>query len=684
MATIGLKIRDSEDGGSTSLADTLAKAFYGDPEGIMKARVMASQLNAHQAYADNLTEKTREDKIAQGYRDAAGPAVGDAAAAAVPAPIVVTDQDALRRLVPPDTSYGPQFPHSDPNEVARVDALRKQERALGPILVNGNPDQVASGVNKNYGGAILSGAAGNPAIVKPDTLRLASTLYTGSAPTTSTVMVSGDNAGVDAKAREDILTERAKPAAAPAHFKDPSGNEVQWDPQSQGWIKAPGTGVAPAEAPTHFKDPAGNELQWDPASQKWIKAPGADAAPAAVPDTFTGPDGKTYAKVLDPTTGKLVAQLVEGAGAAPVKPVQLDEKSFIPNADGTGYVTPKTDRPLITEEVPDPGSEKGRGKIIRDVMALASQPVDPLRPNSITQQQALDYDLAFTTNYGAKTAIEKINGIEHPVRTWADIPAGLKSPAEIYKLAGVPIPQQTPTRGQPAGAPAGTAGQPASPPAGAGPRPLPTPSTLTGGNYDIGPGLSEPEPKTPTASQAAEQRYLVMAKSSNDTLSKITPRTMPSGLDISLARTGGDPGAVNSLIGSLSSQGARDYAQAASAFIEAYARPATGATISPKDYQNFYASMIPIPTDNAHRLKVKAQLREDLIQSYVAGGFPDAASRDAWLADWKAKHDDTGPSGTPPSGGKAPPSSAPQGAPPEWDHLSERGKALWRKQHGAQ
>ena len=215
MATIELNVQDSPIGGSLSLADTLAKGIFGDPEGQMKARNLASQILAHQAYATKLGADTRlvsehltEDQRAEAERLRAGPLIGEAAAAAIPAPIPV---EASRANAPGTTGYGPQPGIVSPDEASRVEKLRARERALGPILARSKPEDIGKAVGVDYGGTILAGATANPAIVNPDSLRLASTLYTGSAPTTSTVMTTGDYAGVDAATRGKILEERAKP-----------------------------------------------------------------------------------------------------------------------------------------------------------------------------------------------------------------------------------------------------------------------------------------------------------------------------------------------------------------------------------------------------------------------------------------------------------------------------------------
>ena len=138
MATIGLNVQESPLGGSLSLADTLAKGIFGDPDGQMKARALASQILAHQAYATKLgadaslvNEHLTEDQRAEAERLRAGPAIGEASAAAVPMPVPV---EASRANAPGTTGYGPQPGIIDPAALRTHDALAARERALGPIL----------------------------------------------------------------------------------------------------------------------------------------------------------------------------------------------------------------------------------------------------------------------------------------------------------------------------------------------------------------------------------------------------------------------------------------------------------------------------------------------------------------------------------------------------------------------
>ena len=187
MATIGLRVQDSPLGGNLSLADTLAKSIFGDPESEMNARVKASQVGAHEAYrskqladAGLVDVKTAEEQARRG-RTAARRAAGRRGCGGRGADAHPGRSLARRRAG--DDGLWPAAGDRQPRRSGSITTRwwRASARS-GRFYVRGNPNQVAEGVDKDYGGAIFAGATTNPAIVNPDSLRLASTLYTGSAP----------------------------------------------------------------------------------------------------------------------------------------------------------------------------------------------------------------------------------------------------------------------------------------------------------------------------------------------------------------------------------------------------------------------------------------------------------------------------------------------------------------------
>src|SRR5262252_6528116 len=95
MASIGLRVVDPSSN-SLSLADTLAKGVFGDPEAVAKAQLMAAQLRAHDAYASKLGAdtnlvniKTHEEQALSDAQDAAARDTNNALVASVPQPVPV-------------------------------------------------------------------------------------------------------------------------------------------------------------------------------------------------------------------------------------------------------------------------------------------------------------------------------------------------------------------------------------------------------------------------------------------------------------------------------------------------------------------------------------------------------------------------------------------------------------------
>ena len=486
MATIGLNVQDSPIGGSLSLADTLAKGIFGDPEGQMKARNLASQILAHQAYATKLGADTRlvsehltEDQRAEAERLRAGPLIGEAAAAAIPAPIPV---EASRANAPGTTGYGPQPGIVSPDEASRVEKLRARERALGPILARSKPEDIGKAVGVDYGGTILAGATANPAIVNPDSLRLASTLYTGSAPTTSTVMTTGDYAGVDAATRGKILEERAKPPPITDYRGQPG--IVRYDAQGNP-IYTPAQGTAPDPIKPNTTEVNGVQVETtiDPTTGKAVSTP-VPGAPVKPPEIKTIESGGVHYQLIPDASGRETAVLIPGQPPTTQKPntfTGANNETLLavpdPTAPGgyravpmAGAPTPlppavavDPSKPLMTRDAgglhpiqgmpqapPEPtgafGGLNTEGGRMDKLVTEVSQGVltDPhFQP---TQQQAFDYSFSYNKLYEQPHLTEvrdaetgKVDMVSVPPTP----PIGVVHPDEVFKRAGLP-PQPRP------------------------------------------------------------------------------------------------------------------------------------------------------------------------------------------------------------------------------------------------
>ena len=683
MANISLKIaQDPDTAGSLSLADTLAKATFGDPEGQMKARALASEVGVRMASRDKLLAdaglvgaKTKTEQDTEAEILNAGPAIGAAGAAAVPMPVPV---EASR---PNDsTGYGPQPGIVSPHDLAVHDALVARERAMGPLLARGTPDQVAKGVNENYGGTILSAAAANPAIVSGDSLRIAGGLSTGSAPTTSTVWSAGDTSGVDAAAREKIAVENARPDVS----KTVKGDDGQIYSIGKDATGAPTLTLLPGgpgpvqKTPDLKRDAAGNDIQWDPTTKAWIKAPGASAAAPDAPKTMTDAQGNT--RQWDPLKGTW--ELAPGTPTAPPKLTEVGPNAMVPPSTPDGvYTTPKTDKPVIVAgPYDDLNSPAGRNeKIIRDAMALASQPVDPLRPSAISPQIARDYDQAFTEKFGAKTTVQKLPNtdpakgplgvpVDTPVTEYPSIPNFL-SPTEMYKRAGVSAP------------PAQTPGPPPLVPPVAGPNSqppvAPVPNPLSNATV-VGEPTGPVQTPTATAEQNKDRRFAGSAAFANKSLDKFTPDQIPGVVASMLAipKISGS-GFIASLGRANLPDKDKEWARNALEFTAAVNYEQSGAAVNADEWENAKQIYIPMPGDKPKQLAEKAAARRNWMQNAAKSGWSNDPKG---LQDFIASLDQPN-SGPAPTGDNAP-AGASQGVKDAWSHLSAEAKDRARKRYG--
>ena len=688
MATIGLKIaQDPDTAGSLSLADTLAKATFGDPEGQMKARALASEVGVRMASRDKLLAdtglvniKTKQEQALADAQDAAaanGPTAANAAANANALPV-----EAPRPSLDAG-GYGPQPGIVDPNVVKMRDAIIAQNNAEWPVIVrSSNGTQLVEAGSKLAGAAALEGGLVPGARVDPNVQRVAGGLYTGSAPTTSTVWSPGDTAGVDAAAREKIAEDAAKPDVS----KTVKGDDGQIYSIGKDATGAPTLTLLPGgpgpvqKAPEHFKDAAGNDLQWDPTTKAWIKAPGASAAAPDAPKTMTDAQGNT--RQWDPLKGTW--ELAPGTPTAPPKLTEVGPNAMVPPTTPDGvYTTPKTDKPVIVAgPYDDLNSPAGRNeKIIRDAMTLVSQPVDPLRPNPLTPQIARDYDQAFTEKFGAKTTVQKLPNtdpakgplgvpVDTPVTEYPSIPNFL-SPTEMYKRAGVSAPPaQTP--GPP---------PPIAPPV-AGPAPVaPVPNPLSNATV-VGEPTGPVQTPTATAEQSKDRRFAGSAAFANKALDKFTPDQIPGVVASMLAipKISGS-GFMASLGRANLPDKDKEWARNALEFTAAVNYEQSGAAVNADEWENAKQIYIPMPNDKPKQLADKAAARRNWMQNAAKSGWSNDPKG---LQDFMASLDQPNSGGGGGGEGGAAPSKAPQAMKDAWSHMTPDAKARAVQRYGAQ
>ena len=689
--------QDPDTGGALSLADTLAKATFGDPEGQMKARALASEVGVRMASRDKLLAdtglvqaKTRSEKDAEDAILAAGPAIGEAGAAAVPMPVPV---EASRTNAPGTTGYGPQPGIVSQHDLDVHNTLVARERALGLILARGTPDQVAKGVNENYGGTILSAAAANPAIVSGDSLRIAGGLSTGTAPSTSTVWGAGDTSGVDAAAREHILEKQAESTlpekphdvtyrGQPGQtYRDANGNLV--------YTGATGTETTP-EKPDIIDLPGGGkgtlirDAQGNPTGVQTL--PGAEGRPEKQ-EIIDLPSGGKGAVIRDAQGNVLGTIPIPGAGAFP-KLETVGKDTAQRNPDGSLSVPDVIGRPpaVVAGPYDDLNSAEGRNnKIIRDAMTLASQPVDPLRPSAITPQIARDYDQAFIEKFGAKTTVQKLPNtdpakgplgvpVDTPVTEYPSIPNFL-SPAEMYKRAGV-----SPPPAQPPGPPSPII-PPVAGPNGQSPAPVPAPNPLSNATV-VGAPTGPVQTPTPNDSQSKDRRFAGSAAFANKPLDKFTPDQIPGVVASMLAipKVSGS-GFLASLGRANLPEKDKEWARNALEFTAAVNYEQSGAAVNADEWENAKQIYIPMPGDKPKQLADKRAARRNWMENAAKSGWSNDPKG---LQDFMASLDqpDSGGGGGPAPSNDNAPAKAPQAMKDAWSHMTPDAKARATARYG--
>ena len=682
MANISLQVaQDPNTAASLSLADTLAKATFGDPEAQMKAKALGAEVGVRMASRDKLladtglvSAKTKSEQDAEDAILNAGPAIGAAGAAAVPLPVPV---EASR---PNDsTGYGPQPGIVSPHDLAVHDALVARERAIGPLLARGTPDQVAKGVNENYGGTILSAAAANPAIVSGDSLRIAGGLSTGSAPTTSTVWSAGDTSGVDAAAREKIAVEAAPKAFQPKDVTyrgqpgivrlDANGNPV--------YTGAAGTQTTPEKPDVHDWRGQPGVVTVD-AQGKPLFTPAQGTAPTPEKPNILTIKDKPYVITTTPD-GRTIGTAVDGISA----PVELKQQGdgYVAIDTATNTATPVTGaepQPKIINVSRDSTPTTMVGGTLKTVPTDIPPPAPPplyqgktdkadalnridairqklARGQTLSPDEAGIYETDYKLNYG--TTNEKITdpatGKTLNTRISPDIPASTPSIDDVRKAAGLP--------------------------------PLPEPP---------------PEPKqnvkAPSQEQAQLQQYTPQLVTSTGKLDKVTPQQVPSVLmQQILGVNGNDPSFVQQAIASTSfvSPQQRDFAQSVAEYNQSLLYMLSGKAITSDEYKRAMRSYIPQPGDDANQLASKADARHSIIASAVRLGWgndPDTAN--IVKSNIKAngidldKYDLTIPRQSDGGGGgggggggsdDAPPKDFP-GSPAQWKHMSAEDRKLFQ------
>ena len=640
IATISLNVaQDPNTSASLSLADTLARATFGDPVEQMRAKALASEVGLRMASRDKaiadtgfVQAKTKTEQDAEDAILKAGPAIGDASAAAVPMPVPV---EASRPGLDAG-GYGPQPGIVSPHDQAVHDTLVAREKALGPLLARGTPEQVAQGVGKDYGGAILAAAAGNPAIVSGDSLRIAGGLYSGSAPTTSTVWSAGDTSGVDAEAREKILEARGTPQKP--EFKDVGGGLVLPTLQPDGTYKAvPVQGAEPRPPKPDVHDYRGQPgiVALD-GNGNPIFTPAQGTAPTPEkPDIVDLPGGGKGTLILDAQGRAIGVTPLPGAESRPEKQEIVD----LPGG-GKGVVTRDANGKAINL-TPIPGGEAGptppyQGKTAKDDalnrIAQIQQKLANKQP--ISEQDAGLYESDYNLAYGPTNTKTVDPGTGRPLSysVSPSIPFNTPSVNDVRRAANLP------------------------------------PAPVVAQNDEFTPRVTPEQDKARSFANAAAQ--------AETHLTTMTPKDIPDVISAHIM-TNNNGSFLTDVLQSNVDDKTKLWAQTMLQFTNAINRKESGAAITDEEWRTARQLYIPTPNDKAPELKRKYAARVQKIQDIANEGFrSDPKALDQFTQKWTSqgagldgKAPVGGGSAPRPSGGNLP---APNGFDPKvWSHLSQ-------------
>ena len=538
----------------------------------MRAKALASEVGQRMAARDKLladtglvTIKTKEEQALADAQDAAARAGPAALNAAVPMPIPV---EAPRADAPGTTGYGPQQGIVSPEAQKMRDAQIATNNALWPLIVRSgaNPTQLIEGVGKGEGLSALSGGLVPGSRPDPNVQRVAGGLYTGTAPTTSTVWSPNDTAGVDASAREKILQDRAKPPE-PKMFGDmpylinPDGSIRP----AQGFVPTP-------KSPERATDPQGNIIERDPTTGVWAPAKGVNPADPT-PPKITMIGDNPYLESADGT-------LTPAKGYTPQpKIINVSEKETPTTMVDGKLKTIPTDIPPPPAPPPfqgktDKADALNRIEAIRQKLA---------RGETLNRDQAGLYETDLNLAYGPtnEKIIDPATGKTINNQIQPKIPDNIPSVNDVRASAGLPL--------------------------------LPPPP---------------PEPRQnargPTQDEGQMQRYTPQLVASTQKLDTLKPEQIPNTLIQQITGVrGNDPTFLQSVLASTNfvSPQQRNFAQAVAEYNQSLLYMLSGKAITSDEYKRALTSYIPQPNDDANLLATKADARHAIIATAVRLGW---------------------------------------------------------------
>ncbi len=585
MASIGLQINQPDGMGvDTRLADTFAKALFGDPDMAAKIALAKAHIAAQGAYTTKLgadtglvAEKTREQKMRDDAAAAAAGAAGDAYAAQVPQPVPV---EAPRPDPGTFGDYGPQPAIVRPQDQAIYDAQVKAARAMGPLIVTspGNPAQVAQGFSRGLGTFGVSGAT------DPNKARVAGGLAVDAQPTTTTVATAGDNAGVDAGARKDIEVEIAK-----------AGLPTVKDVPGKGLVSVQGTTATPI---------AGAEAPVFGATDKGLQQTVYTTLKAKL-------DSGQPLNELEKAQFETAAAAVAKDNAVPPISGKKGETLYTRDPNDPNKLIPMSGQVAASQEPGAFGDQTSVEGISAKVVSNTSVKMQDagFKPSP---QEAIDYATAYNHLYGPKQNYEKdAQGAINLVTTNPEPPSGVLTPNEVFQRAGIKVAPSAPAPLAP----------PAAPLAGA--PPAAAPSGAEGGGNPRVTTIIGAAPKPPTQEQAQLQQYAPLLVNSTLRLDSLKPQDVPGPLIQQIMGTqGNDPNIVQRWLASnFTTPEQQKFGQAVAQYNQSLLYMLSGKAITDDEYKRALMSYIPQPGNDQALLDWKAEQRHAIIASAVRLGW---------------------------------------------------------------
>jgi hypothetical protein len=586
MASVGLTVHRSPFLG---LADTLSQAFTGDAETKAKLALTSSQIwnneyqnRLYQAQAAQEAQKTADlQKLAE-ERAAAQPGIVRGYGGAVPAPVDQPAPVEISRIAGPVNGVPVSAPPSivDMNYYNDQKAAAEARGRLAPYLAKDATD-LSSAYFRDVGGSSLASGLtpGGPAAVgrTPDQMRLASTLYTGNAPTATTMMTSGDTAPALNATREaagklpyDVALEQAK-AEAKAQA-DAAANPAG----------TAGAGPAAAHLAALKAKPPGSltpeEQQLIPLLQSIVDKELSIALPEKSTLQTFGPDG------VKQTAG--------------------------PSAAAAGSI--------YNRGSGDPAIERGHLDTVS--AAMASDP--NWRP---TRQEYADYETAYNNQMLVPKAVD--TGKKNPDGTPAFALAQPVKPESMYfpdqvkaRMLGLPDPRAIPTT-VPAvvtpPAPAGVTPPTPAVPAAAAPA-AGAPAVAMGPNGPLPTVVEQPLPGTPpeyvgSQGQMADRMILSNIAIALAHIKSFPPQDLPSAFWQVWANPSSDPSTLETTIEQMAPGPARRYAQMLNQYALNLYR-LSGAAFPggerPQNIRTFIPSLADIQDPQTYANKIEAATNE--------------------------------------------------------------------------